>query len=78
MLFRKGLFGLVMSLFLCLGILVLAQSPAVGQTTVLVANFLNGNNTAFISQVNLFNASGSPGVVTVRIFTLPPPGRPRN
>ena len=41
--------------------------------TVLVANFLNGNTNFLISRINLFNASDSPGVVTVRIFTLPAP-----
>ena len=39
--------------------------------TVLVANFTNGNNTAFDSRVYLFNPSASAGDVTVRVFTLP-------
>ena len=40
-------------------------------STVLVANFVNGNNVAFNSRVYLFNPSQSPGNVTVRVFTLP-------
>ncbi len=39
--------------------------------TVLVANFVNGNNAAFNSRVYLFNPSQSSGAVTVRVFTLP-------
>ena len=39
--------------------------------TVLVANFMNGNNAAFNSRVYLFNPSTSAGEVTVRVFTLP-------
>ena len=39
--------------------------------TVLVANFLNGNDAAFNSRVYLWNPSTSPGEVTVRVFTLP-------
>ncbi len=77
MLSKKGLFGLVMGLFLCLVTLVLAQGPRAGTPanpqTVLVANLLNGNNEIFFSQINLFNASDSPGAVTVRVFTLPAP-----
>jgi len=42
-----------------------------GNPTVLVANFMNGNNTAFNSRVYLFNPSTNPGNVTVRVFTLP-------
>jgi hypothetical protein len=39
--------------------------------TVLAANFMNGNNTAFNSRVYLWNPSASAGEVTVRVFTLP-------
>ena len=39
--------------------------------TLLVANFLNGNNGAFNSRVYLWNPSTSAGQVTVRVFTLP-------
>ena len=39
--------------------------------TVLVANFLNGNNAAFNSRVYLWNPSASAGNVKVRVFTLP-------
>ena len=42
-----------------------------GTSTVLVANFTNGNNTAFNSRVYLWNPSPSAGNVTVRVFTLP-------
>ncbi len=40
-------------------------------STVLVANFMNGNNGALNSRVYLWNSSTAPGDVTVRIFTLP-------
>ena len=40
-------------------------------TTVLAANFMNGNNSAFNSRVYLWNPSNSAGEVTVRVFTLP-------
>jgi len=40
-------------------------------STVLVANFVNGNNVAFNSRVYLWNPSTTPGEVTVRVFTLP-------
>ena len=39
--------------------------------TLLVTNFMNGNNGAFNSRVYLWNPSGSAGQVTVRVFTLP-------
>ena len=39
--------------------------------TLLVANFLNGNNGAFNSRVYLWNPSTSAGQVTARVFTLP-------
>ena len=40
-------------------------------STVLVANFMNGNTDFFKSRVYLWNSSTAPGDVTVRIFTLP-------
>ena len=51
----------------------LQQLPlvSVGTPTGLVANFMNGNNTAFHSRVYLWNPSKSSGDVTVRVFTLP-------
>jgi len=39
--------------------------------TVLVANFMNGNNAFVNSRVYLWNPSTSAGNVTVRVFTLP-------
>jgi len=42
-----------------------------GSNTVLVANFMNGNDAALNSRVYLFNPSQSGGEVTVRVFTLP-------
>ena len=42
-----------------------------GNETILVANFMNGNNAVFNSRVYLFNASKRAGNVTVRVFTLP-------
>ena len=39
--------------------------------TVLIANFMNGNNEALNSRVYLWNPSASAGDVTVRVFTLP-------
>ena len=41
------------------------------EPTVLVANFMNGNNAEFNSRVYLWNPSTSAGEVTVRVFTLP-------
>ncbi len=38
---------------------------------VLVANFLNGNNTVLNSRVYLWNPSEETGEVAVRVFTLP-------
>jgi len=46
------------------------SAPSIGPT-VLAANFMNGNNTAFNARVYLFNPSNSPGDITVRVFTLP-------
>jgi uncharacterized repeat protein (TIGR01451 family) len=42
--------------------------------TVLVANFMNGNNAVFNSRVYLRNPSASAGNVVVRVFTLPNTG----
>ena len=39
--------------------------------TILVANFMNGNDAALNSRVYLWNPSTSAGTVTVRVFTLP-------
>ncbi len=41
------------------------------QSTVLIASFMNGNNSALNSRVYLFNPSESAGQVCVRVFTLP-------
>jgi len=46
-------------------------STSTGSTTVLVANFTNGNNAFLNSRVYLWNPSESAGSVTVRVFTLP-------
>ncbi len=46
-------------------------STSSGSPTVLLANFVNGNDAAFDSRVYLFNPSQSAGEVTVRVFTLP-------
>ena len=46
-------------------------STSSGSPTVLVANFLNGNNDFFNSRVYLWNPSTSAGNVTVRVFPLP-------
>ncbi len=44
---------------------------AYGQETILVANFMNGNNAALNSRVYLWNPSNAAGNITVRVFTLP-------
>jgi hypothetical protein len=41
------------------------------ETTVLVANFMNGNTAVFNSRVYLYNGSNQAGDVTVRVFTTP-------
>jgi len=41
------------------------------ENTVLVANFMNGNDDFFDSRVYLWNPTASAGEVTVRVFTLP-------
>ena len=46
------------------------SAPSIGPT-VLAANFMNGNNTAFNARVYLFNPSNNAGDITVRVFTLP-------
>ena len=46
-------------------------STSSGSPTVLVANFMNGNDAALNSRVYLWNPSASAGAVTVRVFTLP-------
>jgi hypothetical protein len=45
-------------------------------STVLVANFMNGNTDFFKSRVYLWNTSTAPGDLTARIFTLPVTGDP--
>jgi hypothetical protein len=51
----------------------LEEIPAssAGSPTVLVANFMNGNDAALNSRIYLFNPSASAGPITVRVFTLP-------
>ena len=46
-------------------------STSSGSPTVLVANFMNGNDAALNSRVYLWNPSASADSVTVRVFTLP-------
>ena len=46
-------------------------STAGPDPSVLVANFMNGNNDAFYSRVYLWNPSAVAGDVTVQVFTLP-------
>ncbi len=51
---------------------ILMVPTAYGQgETVLVANFMNGNNSVLNSRVYLFNPTDTGGAVTVRVFTLP-------
>ena len=45
-------------------------SPAVTESTLLVANFVNGNSRFLASRIYLWNPSTSEGNVTVRVFTL--------
>ena len=42
--------------------------------TVLVANFLNGNNAVLNSRVYLWNPSDNAGNITARVYTLPRSG----
>ena len=61
------------SLTLAFGTQPLQEIPStsVGSPTVLVANFMNGNNLVLDSRIYLWNPSASAGEVTVRVFTLP-------
>ena len=58
--------------FTC-ALLLLATIPALGNT-VLVANFLNGNNASLNSRVYLWNPSDTAGNITARVYTLPRSG----
>ena len=46
-------------------------STAGPDPSVLMAHFMNGNNSVFYSRVYLWNPSAMAGDVTVRVFTLP-------
>jgi len=59
--------AVAVSVFLAILIMPLAH----GQQTILVANFMNGNNAALNSRVYLWNPSNTAGDITVRVFTLP-------
>ena len=51
---------------------VLMMPLAYGQNeTILVANFMNGNDSVLRSRIYLFNSSDTAGDITVRVFTLP-------
>jgi len=51
---------------------ILMMSIAYGQNeTILIANFMNGNNSVLNSRVYLFNSSDIAGDITVRVFRLP-------
>ena len=65
--------GQVFSDSLAFGTYPLQEIPSTlsGSSTVLVANFLNGNDAAFSSRIYLWNPSASAGDVTVRVFSLP-------
>ena len=39
--------------------------------SVLIANFMNGNNALFNGRIYLYNPSSSAGDIAVRVFTLP-------
>ena len=56
-------------MFIFLAILMMPLAHA--QQTILVANFMNGNNGALNSRIYLWNPSDSPGDITVRVYTLP-------
>ena len=55
------------------GTYVLQEIPSTASTgpSVLVSNFMNGNDAALNSRVYLWNPSTSGGNVTARVFTLP-------
>ena len=53
---------------------ILASIPALGNSTVLIANFLNGNNDFLQSRVYLWNPSASAGTITARAYRLPKSG----
>ncbi len=62
-------------LFVILVVLMGSTATSDAQTdTILVANFVNGNNAASNSRVYLWNPSQSAGNMTVSVFTLPPRG----
>jgi len=48
-----------------------STAPVASPNTVLVANFVNGNNAALNSRIYLYNPSEIAGQVTVRVLTLP-------
>ncbi len=51
---------------------ILMMPLAYGQNeTILVANFMNGNNAFLNSRVYLFNPTDTAGQITVRVFRLP-------
>jgi hypothetical protein len=49
---------------------IAVTNDSLTESTVLVANFINGNNRFLASRVYLWNPSSSVGNVTVRVFTL--------
>jgi len=51
-----------------------AGQASSGESTTLIANFLNGNSDVNNSRVYLWNSSASAGEVCVRVFTLPVKG----
>ena len=56
---------------LAFGVYTLQEIPTSNVSpTVLVANFVNGNDTALASRIYLWNPSNSAGNVSVRVFTL--------
>ena len=59
------------SLTLAFGTYPLQEIPTSNVSPpVLVANFMNGNDTSLASRIYLWNPSASPGNVSVRVFTL--------
>ena len=46
------------------------ESTTIAGSSVLVANFVNGNNRFLASRIYLWNPSSRAGTVTVRVFTL--------